>query len=231
MRVYRYYLVYRALVRAKVAMIRRGAAAAGAEEIAGHIELARIKAAPGTPAVILMHGYSGSGKSRIASELAQRLPAIQVRSDLERKRLHGLAALARSESPPAGGIYSPESNRRTLEALASAAEAIVAGGETAVLDATFLAAADRRRFSALAQHANVPFAIVDCHCERPELERRIAVRAQSQDDPSEADIAVLKRQVVQAEPLTADEQRRTLTVDTDKPLDLESIVRMLRGRV
>jgi len=47
-----------------------------------------------------MHGLSGSGKSTIALAMLERLGAVRVRSDVERKRLHGLAAQARTRGAP-----------------------------------------------------------------------------------------------------------------------------------
>lgn len=48
------------------------------------------------PLLAITRGLSGSGKTTIGDALIARLPALRVRSDLERKRLHGLAARDRS---------------------------------------------------------------------------------------------------------------------------------------
>ena len=42
------------------------------------------------PRLIIMHGFSGSGKTWFSERLMARLPAIRLRSDIERKRMHGL---------------------------------------------------------------------------------------------------------------------------------------------
>ena len=65
----------------------------------------------------ITHGLSGSGKTTMTDELVSRLPAIRARSDLERKRLHGLAASARSGSGLGTGLYSTAATRRTYAAL------------------------------------------------------------------------------------------------------------------
>jgi 2-phosphoglycerate kinase len=36
--------------------------------------------------LIITHGYSGSGKSTFAGQLAEKIGALQIRSDIERKR-------------------------------------------------------------------------------------------------------------------------------------------------
>ncbi|MFH1604932.1 MAG: AAA family ATPase, partial [Pseudomonadota bacterium] len=96
-RVLRYYLVYRALVRAKVSCLRvqqPGIAAqeqnSAEHEVSRHLLLAERLAVSAQAALVIMHGLSGSGKTTIAQDLAQTLGAVRLRSDVERKRLHGL---------------------------------------------------------------------------------------------------------------------------------------------
>jgi aminoglycoside phosphotransferase family enzyme len=106
LKVLRFYLVYRAMVRAKVSCIRAhqaGIDAADRERSArayrGHLDLARRLSRPGTPALIAMHGLSGSGKTTVSLELLEALGGVRLRSDVERKRLHGLNAAARTPRP------------------------------------------------------------------------------------------------------------------------------------
>ncbi len=103
LRVLRFYLVYRAMVRAKVSCIRAhqpGIDVAERERSArayrGHLELAVRFSWPGVPALIVMHGLSGSGKTTVSRALVEALGAMRLRSDVERKRLHGLEAGART---------------------------------------------------------------------------------------------------------------------------------------
>ncbi len=57
--------------------------------------------------MIITHGLSGAGKTTLTRQLLAALGAIRVRSDVERKRLHGLNALARNgHRAPATGIYA-----------------------------------------------------------------------------------------------------------------------------
>jgi tetratricopeptide (TPR) repeat protein len=98
-----------------------------------------------------MHGVSGSGKSSCAARLAEELGAIRIRSDVERKRLHGYAADANSQSGIKSGIYTEDAGRRTYERLAEMAACIVDGGFIAIVDATFLEQVWRSRFQRLAE--------------------------------------------------------------------------------
>ena len=114
-RVLRYYLVYRAMVRAMIACIRlhqpgAGEAAQGRahREYGEYLALAGSLAASERRALVVMHGLSGSGKTTVAQKMSESLGAVRVRSDVERKRLHGLAAGARTHARAFGGIYAPE---------------------------------------------------------------------------------------------------------------------------
>ena len=107
LRVLRFYEVFRALVRAKVARLRQSqcppgsrAAAAARAECSRRIELACGLAVAGVPALVLMHGLSGSGKTTVSQQVVERFGAVRVRSDVERKRLHGMAALAARAAMP-----------------------------------------------------------------------------------------------------------------------------------
>ncbi|HET9405549.1 MAG TPA: AAA family ATPase, partial [Burkholderiales bacterium] len=108
--VLRFYLAYRALVRAKVHLMRSRQPRVGRAEKArlarafhGYLRLAGRYAAPARGALVIAHGLSGSGKSTATQPLIEGLGAIRLRSDLERKRLHGLAPLAVSGSGPGRG--------------------------------------------------------------------------------------------------------------------------------
>jgi aminoglycoside phosphotransferase family enzyme/predicted kinase len=233
--VLRYYLVYRALVRAKVAMIRaaatEGEASARHEtEAAAHIALAAVRSDRPTPILLLTHGLSGSGKTWVSSALLERLPAIRIRSDVERKRLHGLAQDASSGSAVAGGLYTAEASAQTYAHLAAAAETILRGGETAIVDAAFLRAAQRAPFLALAARLHVACLILDCRAPVAELERRLDRRAAAGGDASEADRPVLAHQLEHAQPLSESERERTIVVDSERPLDAERLSAAVQAR-
>ncbi len=220
-RVLRYYLVYRAMVRAKVTALRAHQPHLGEEawraleaQTHGYLALAERLARDSRPLLAILHGVSGSGKTTLSQALLERLGAIRVRSDVERKRLHGLAAAERSGSALGGGIYDSAATRATYERLAEATEAIVAGGYPAIVDATFLLRAERERFRALADTLAVPFAIVSCKAPIEVMRERVAGRGRAARDASEAGAAVLERQVATEEPLASAEREGTVAVDT-----------------
>ncbi len=234
----RYYKVYRALVRAKVSMLRRQQETPGSDgyrkadsDYRQYLHLAEGYAAPGSPVLLLMHGLSGSGKSTVARGLCEAFGMLQIRSDVERKRLAGLESLERSGSPVGGGIYSAAQTDKTYARLLSLAAAVLTAGYAAIADATFLGKAWRDRFRELARERDVPFLILHCRAADAELRRRIPARQAGADDVSEANLAVLAAQRETRDPLSADEQRETLVVDTESPGYRSELLRTLHQRL
>jgi len=219
--VLRFYLVYRAMVRAKIAGMRaqqlpegttQRAQAAG--ECREYLRLAEAFAALDRRALIITRGLSGSGKTVFSGLLIEEIGAIRVRSDVERKRLHGLAAREESGAGLGAGIYAPEATHRTYARLLELARAVLEAGFPAVADATFLARADRDAFRALARTLGVPFAIAACEAPEPVLRERIAARSRAAADASEASLDVLTRQLLSVEPLSAAERTFAVVIDT-----------------
>ena len=225
-----FYLVYRALVRAKVAAIKRAQSAADDHGTERYLAAALELTAPKTPLLVIAHGLSGSGKSSVCDELVGRLPGLRVRSDVERKRLHGLAAAARTGSGVSAGLYTAAASRRTYLALAEIADALLRNGESALIDAAFLERNVRRDFRQIAAANAAKFAILDCTASPSELKRRIRARSRAGRDASEADLAVLAHQLRTAEPLDRAERRHAVTVDTEGGIRYSRLVARLRAR-
>lgn len=99
LRLLTYYAAYHAFVRAKIAKLARDDASMARYFEAGERNLA---AARGI--LVLMHGYSGSGKTTVAESLIEALLAVRIRSHLERKRLAGLPPDAATGSGYEQGI-------------------------------------------------------------------------------------------------------------------------------
>jgi len=214
-----YYLVYRAMVRAKVARFRAAQMVGELQRVAladyaEHIRLARGYTLPRHAALMITHGVSGSGKSTATLPLVEQLGALRLRSDVERKRLHGLARNARSGSAPGAGIYNNAASTQTYAQLGSLAVRTIEAGYPAIVDATFLSRARRAAFRAIAEDLRVPFLILEFHADAAELRRRVALRQEAGQDASEAGLAVLERQLRQDEPLDAGESDLALVIDT-----------------
>ncbi len=233
-RLLRYYLVYRAMVRAKVDCIR-----AHQENIAhserdqilkefqSYLSLAEEYLHPGHPALIMMHGLSGSGKTTIAGEVANQLGAVHVRSDIERKRLSGMTETQRSGSSAGAGIYTIEISDRTYDRLAYIAAMTLKAGYPVIIDAAFLSRARRQQFYELAKQLDTHYHLIDCHVSQALLATRVASRYKAATDASEADVRVLEHQLKTANPLDEQEMSNAIRIDTSLPVDLGKVLTSL----
>ncbi len=225
-----FYQVYRAMVRAKVNHIRLTQGGLDDSERAclerdfhQYLALAEGYTRPPRPVLILTSGVSGSGKSWLARRLAMAGGAIHLRSDVERKRLFGLPPLARTHAAPDAAIYTPEATVATYRRLLELAETVLAAGYPVLVDATFLTRDLRAPFLALAERLGMPCRVLHTTAPRPVLEERVRRRAEQGRDPSEADVAILERQLQKVEPWAADEKERVVTVDTRDPVDVAAL--------
>jgi uncharacterized protein len=212
-RVLDYYLVHRALVRAKVELLRQAQCQAADAEAAQHasaaahyLELAQDFCQPRRPVLMLTHGYSGSGKTTLTQSLLETIGAIRIRSDVQRKRLAGLQAHARSGSPLFAGLYGQDMTGATYARLLELAAPVLAGGRDTILDATYLRRAQREAARRWAEQRGVPCLILAFDADAQVLRERLRRRAAQGADASEADEAVLDAQMRTAQPLQADEQ-------------------------
>ena len=230
----RFYQVYRAMVRAKVASIRLQQAGIAAQEKAeimetckGYTDLAERYTWPGRPALVITHGFSGAGKTTLTAPLLEALDAIRVRSDVERKRLANRGPTERSAAAINGGLYAPSFSDLTFGYLAEQVRWIVAAGWTAIVDATFLSRARRDQFAKLAAKLQVPFLILDVQTEQTRLRERLRARSARDTDASDAGLAVLEHQLAHHDPL--DPEETVMTVDTSRPPDPDAVMRQLFG--
>ncbi len=221
---WRFALVYRALVRAQVGLIRerQGAMPCTPAPLAYCELAAQLSAERIAPRLLLMHGLPGAGKSSVALQLAEAAGAVRLRSDVERKRLHGLQALDDSRDP---ALYSPEATRRTYERLAELARDSLAAGFPTIVDAAFLRRDERRRFAELADEMKLPWHVLHCEAEPAVLAERISARLARGDDPSQADLQVLQTLRAASETLAEHERMQTMSVDTAGAVDVEALAR------
>jgi len=191
-------LAYRALVRALACQLR---APQGADAQRYAREALRWSA-PAAPRLWITCGLPGSGKTFQSQRLLEREGAIRIRSDVERKRLHGLGALDRSREHGLD-LYTPAATRDTYARLFTLAGALLRAGWPVVLDAAFLRRAEREEARALARSCDAPFAILACEAPLAELRERLRRRS---GDASEADLQVLDALARVHEPLADDER-------------------------
>jgi uncharacterized protein len=220
------YKTYRAMVRAKVLALHAAQEIpaserdAIAEDVRRYIALAGKYTEDMRGFLVMMHGFSGAGKSAAALEVVERFGAIRLRSDIERQRLFRNRAQE-------GGLYTADATNATYGRLETLAAMLLEVGVSVVADATFLQSVRRARFESLARRLNVPLLIIDIVCDDDELLRRVSARAQRHQDVSEADEAVVMQQKRAAEPFTDAERTFVLSLSCFDLLPIEKIASRL----
>jgi predicted kinase len=223
------YKFHRALVRAKVESLtsrdpavapaeRAGAAAAAARYVALALEFVR----ESRPAMVVVCGLSGSGKSTVARRFADRFGFDWLRSDDIRKRLAGVAPIQRLSEGYASGAYSSEFTEKTYAALLAEAAARLSNGAGVIVDATFAAPVYRAQALALAARARVPVLFVECVASRDEIVRRLTVRVRRTDEISDASVTTYLRQRSEFASLKEIPDSSHLVIDTERGLEAAS---------
>ncbi|MGC3874416.1 AAA family ATPase [Halomonas sp. GXIMD04776] len=215
-----FYKFYRALVRAKVAILRyhqpqlhssdRSAVMATYRQ---HIELAARYAEFDFPYLLIGVGVSGSGKSRFTAEVVCKLGNVRLRSDVERKRLFGFEPEADS-AQQAMDIYTGETTTQTYAQLARLTGILLEAGRPVCIDATCLKREQRDLLRHQAEGRGLPVLLISFEADEATLRQRIEKRARRSGDPSEAGLAVLEHQLDEFEPFDDDERRHLIHLDT-----------------
>lgn len=235
--VFRFYQVYRAMVRAKVAGIRLKQEETGdpqrehtQEELRSYVALAERLTRPSPPSLIIMHGLSGSGKTMVSQIILEAMGAVRIRSDVERKRLFGLLPEARTGDEASATLYSKDATRVTYSRLEELAEKIVKAGFTVIVDATFLNQMQRQTFKHVAERHHVPFLILDVFASDATVRKRVRHREEQGADASEATVSVLEQQLLHQEPFSSSEQSHVLHIKNDERLNRERLKEELMKR-
>ncbi len=156
-----FFLAMRAAIRAVVTVARMERAASAeraaiAASARTYFACAQRAIAPPKPAFIAVGGLSGTGKTRLARDLAPLIGpmpgAVIVRSDVERKALFGVAETERLPEQ----AYTTAVNEHVYAMLAEKARRILAAGHAAIVDAVFAQPAERAALAATASAAGVP---------------------------------------------------------------------------
>jgi uncharacterized protein len=191
-----FFMALRAAVRAHVTATRidSGGDPDGrlTAEAQAYFAMARDLLAPVPPLAVAIGGLSGSGKSTVAEALAPRIGggagARILSSDRLRKARFGVAPETRL--PPEA--YAPAVGVEVYRTITARTQALAAGGVSVVADAVFARLEERQAVEAAAQSAGVPFRGVWLELSPEAMRARVAAR---RGGPSDADVAVLERQL------------------------------------
>ena len=186
------FLSLRVAIRAKVLglAITQGARGDPAEA-RRYLTLARTFLSPAAPRLLAIGGGSGTGKTTLARQLADRMGAapgaVVLRSDVIRKRLLGCEPTERL--PPEA--YAPEMSQRVFAAIAERASQCLTAGHAVIADAVYGQERQRAGIAAVAARAGVPFTGIWLEAPADLCTARVAART---GDASDANAAVVARQ-------------------------------------
>ena len=231
-----FYACFRALVRAKVRLLRgaqlpprsseRRDQSAAARELLALAERFAWRAR--LPLVIAICGAPAAGKSELATALSRASGLRHLSSDVVRKRAAGLAP---NERAPAA-VYDASWNARTYLELGrrAALETSARGG--ALVDATFRRRADREAF-ARGFAGSAPVLFVECHAPARVLAERAARRERETDRISDATLPVVVRESARWEPLEEVMPQAHVTLRSDRPVEamLADLIALLDSRI
>ena len=193
---------YRACVRAKVAalylkqpqVMRRRQ---NVRELHDYLQWADHHAARlGRPLLIVLGGLMGTGKSTLASALAEVIFSTTISSDHIRHSLFGV-----SDSPAAfsQGHYRPELRLQVYGEMFNRAEKYLDNGRSVVLDGTFLTNDLRQRAMEMGRKHGATPVFVECECSREKARSRIYERSAAGRALSEARPGLLNHQANERE--------------------------------
>ncbi|MGZ4197907.1 MAG: bifunctional aminoglycoside phosphotransferase/ATP-binding protein [Solirubrobacteraceae bacterium] len=231
-----FYATYRALVRAKVALLRaaqhppasseHGRESAAARDLLALAE--RFAWQARLPLVIVLCGVPASGLSTLARAMAEVSHLPHISSDVTRKRLAGVSPRQRAGST----AYSPELNRLTYAELGRRAAHETAVGGGALVDATFRHRADRDAFAEAFGDA-APLLFVECRAPARVLAERAARRDLQPTRVSDASLSVVMRESSVWEPLDELAPEAHVTLRSDRPVgaQLEDLRALLDRRI
>ncbi|GHP00411.1 kinase [Reticulibacter mediterranei] len=181
-----FYQCYRACVRGKVMAFLLDESEISTEQRLTAEQQARTLFAlaahyartPVQPAVVMVGGLMGTGKSTVTHALQQTLGWSLFSSDEIRKHL-ALLAPAHPQAEAFGqGIYGPIWTEQTYQALHQKAGEVLAQGRSVLLDASFLQKANRQAVAEVARTRNAAVVFVECRCDQPIALERLATRWQ-----------------------------------------------------
>jgi predicted kinase len=188
-----FYTAYRAAVRGKVEgfevtekEVPEAERAAALARARAHwlLALGELEELQRRPCLVLLGGLPGTGKSTLATVLAERVNFEIVRSDVVRKELAGTASVRQSSFLFEEGIYTPEWTECTYAECLRRAEEMLFAGKRVLVDATFREDKNRRMFLESALRWAVPGILLLCRADPDIVRQRLEGR---RGDASDAD--------------------------------------------
>ncbi len=155
-----------------------------------------------SPALVVISGLPGTGKSFFAKKLFQLVPAVLLESDNLRKLLFPKPT------------YSIEESARLFKAIYELIDILLDKNCNVMLDATNLEERHRERLYSIAEHRGAKLVLVRTEAPAAVVQNRLKNRVLNPDEKSDADWEVYKKMKKRVEPLS----RKHFVVDTSRDI-------------
>ena len=224
-----FYQCYRAYVRGKVESLKSAEAEIPSEEQEHARQHARrsfrlayryARGAP-APALVVVCGQIGTGKSTVAQRLSEQTGFAVLNSDVIRKRLAGLLPTVQASADYQAGLYQPAFTAKTYAAVHTQAEEELRSGRGVIIDATYKQEEDRRTILELGTRCQVPVLFVECRATAAVVEQRLRQREQHGNTASDATWMIAQREQERFPPFADLPVETHLVIDTESDIDTE----------
>ncbi|ORM36780.1 AAA family ATPase [Williamsia sp. 1135] len=178
-----HYIAYRALVRAKVELIRVAQGVLSAHDSAHrHLRLAHEHLMRGRVRLGLIGGLPGTGKTTVATRLAEKVDAVLISSDVVRRELLEAGVITGDRGGYGEGLYSEQNKAVVYGALLERANMYLLVGRSVVLDASWTDETERDFAIALANKTFSSPRVMRCAVDEATANERISSRRGSVSD-------------------------------------------------
>ena len=224
-----FYQCYRAYVRGKVESLKSTEPEIPPEEQERARQHARrsfrlaaryARGAP-APALLVVCGKIGTGKSTVARHLSEQTGFVVLNSDVIRKRLAGVLPTVHTSADYQAGLYQPEFTRKTYAALHAQAEEELRSNRGVIVDATYKQEEDCRTVLELGTRSQVPVLFVECRATAATVEQRLRQREERGDTASDATWVIAQREQDRFSSFTNLPAERHLMIDTESDIDAQ----------
>ena len=232
-----FYKCYRAVVRGKIGCftwasegVPEAVKEASAADAMAYFSLAeRYAGLDQRPAIYVVCGLSGTGKSTLAAAIAEKTGCAVYNSDVVRKEV--VAGISAGESRKEAfeqGIYSREMTERTYRAMNRLAGRELMRGNSVVCDATYSAKPFRADLVELAEAADADIRFIHCVCADETVKERLDARNKAGLSPSDGRWEIYLEQKKNFAPLDHLPEGMVKEVDTSGDMhDIKSLSSLL----
>jgi len=181
------------------------------------------------PYLIITCGLTGTGKSTIMNEVAEKKGFMILTSDKIRKELVGISPEVHKYEEFDKGIYSKEFTERTYIHMIEEGEKLLLQGISVILDACFPKKWQREKAFEVAKEANARFLCIEFTCSEEEAKYRLTERFDSKEGVSDGrwEIYVGQKQVFEE----VDEFKPELHIVVDTSSSKEESVNIIIKRL